>query len=156
YHDAISELHRTQLKIGSDSTLDLENWWKTEIDFLKKLTQNKNYQTSLIGERLLNMVSANFVETRPHYIQKNDFPAAIVITQLWIYAQPESVYAHWTQANNYALAGDKELAFQYLELAYDLGMSRIQSLTKVEAFKNLRDDPRYLSLIEKMEKKNNR
>ncbi len=152
YYDAISELHRTQLKIGSDSTLALENWWKTEIDFLKKLAQNKNYQTSLIGERLLNMVSANFVETRPRYIQKNDFPAAIVLTQLWIYIQPESVYAHWTQANNYALAGDKDLAFQYLELAYDLGMSRIQSLTKVEAFNNLRDDPRYFSLIEKMEK----
>jgi len=143
----------THLKTNGDTTLKGEDWWKAEIDFLKRLSKNKNHETALLGARLLNMVYAHFIESSPQYIERKDYEMAITLAKLWNYAQPESVWARWTLARNYALNGNKEKALKTLGKAYDLGMSRVESLTGNPAFDILKGDPRYTALIEKLQQK---
>jgi hypothetical protein len=54
-------------------------------------------------------------------------------------------------ASVYALAGDKDNAFKWLDKAYAERDGEEISLLKVDpAFKNLRDDPRFGNLLRRM------
>jgi len=153
YFEALAELHITQLKTGGDSTLKDLAWWRSEIDFLKRFIQNKDRETSLLGTRLLNMLSAHFVESSPPYFESKDYEMTIVLAELWDYVNPENPWSQWTLARNHALNGDKEKALGYLEKAYELGFSRWERVTETPAFDILKGDPRYTALIERLQQK---
>ena len=72
--------------------------------------------------------------------------------------------AHWYQlennigfknnfgiAENYAFIGEKEKALEYLEIAYEQHSSRIPYIKYNPHFKDLRVEPRFLAILEKMD-----
>ena len=57
--------------------------------------------------------------------------------------------AYWT-GSTYAVLGEKDLAFKWLGKAIRLGNQNKPHFENDINLKNLRDDPRYLELFEKM------
>jgi len=46
--------------------------------------------------------------------------------------------------------GEKEKAMEWLERAYDEGSGYLSQITSDHVFENLKDEPRYQALVEKM------
>ena len=53
-------------------------------------------------------------------------------------------------ANNYALMGDRDHAFEWLEKAYAERSGRMEYLKTDTAFEPFHSDPRYISLLHRM------
>ncbi len=53
-------------------------------------------------------------------------------------------------AGVYAVLGEKEKAMEWLERAYDEGSGYLSQITSDHVFENLKDEPRYQALVEKM------
>jgi len=61
-----------------------------------------------------------------------------------------SNYSPFDVASDYALLGDKDKAFQWLEKAYDMRSQALSTIKWGAQFSSLRSDPRYADLLKRM------
>lgn len=146
YISTLSSLHQTKFNAKIDS-VHTKNWWKSEIDKLRKKEKSNNKVVSRSAQRLSNYIWASFAETSFEYEAKNDYIFAQQLNDLWIYAQPKSVWAVYNSAKLYSMMGEEEKAIEALYKAHELGMIRRASLTKQAAFSNLSEKEKFKQLI---------
>ena len=66
-------------------------------------------------------------------------------------ARSDTTYvAPWKVAGWFALAGESDRAFQWLERAYDMRDPNMPHLAVVPHFDSLHDDPRFQDLLRRM------
>jgi tetratricopeptide (TPR) repeat protein len=142
---AFAAIPQTRLQVTFDSTAKTKAWWMNTVDSLHLATRNRNIDKSNSSHRLLNLIWAKFAESSFHYEEIKDYEMAVLLTEIWLHADPESVWGLWSMAKLQALVGDSSLAIDYLEKAHESGMKYKGSL-RAPAFNALRDDPRFISL----------
>ena len=79
------------------------------------------------------------------------YPEAMRRTAETLAARSDTTYvAPWRVAGLYALAGESDRAFQWLERAYDVRDPNMPHLAVVPHFDSLHDDPRFQDLLRRM------
>ena len=73
-----------------------------------------------------------------------------VITWWMGFEENKSPNSPYTIATNYAKIGENELALDWLERAFDLGGPILPSMNNNWLFENIRSDPRFISMLERM------
>lgn len=139
-----------QTRLNKIDSVNPIRWWKTEVNRWQKKKNSKDVNVQKMSLRLLNHIWASFAEQSFNYERAQDYELALRLNEIWLYGQPTSVWPLWSRAKLYALNKDKEGALEYLERAYDNGMSRIQSITQQDAFKILQEEARYKQLVSKL------
>lgn len=145
---AFFEVGRTRLE-AIDSTTKTKEWWFEEIDSLQSVTESKNVDKSNAGFRLLNLIWAKFATTSFNYENSGDYEMAIALNEIWLHAEPKSVWALWNMSKLQAMAGEVDKSLDYLYVAFDAGMKFKQSLDP-PAFDSLRNEERFIKLQEKL------
>ena len=150
YMGAIATLPQTKFDPKLDS-IHTVNWWKTEIDRLKKKEGSEKYDVSRSAIRLSNYIWASFAELSFSYESKGNFEFALELNELWQYAQPKSIWANYSCAKIYAKSGDQVAAIKALYRAQALGMSKKLSLINEPVFDQLQDMEEYQVLLTLLE-----
>ena len=148
YLKAFSELHLTRLDTAAGQKD--KTWWENEVRYLKRLSKGKDRQTHMMAERLLNLIWARCAESSFSYVQKADYEMALILNELWLNVQPESVWAYWSLAKLLALSGKPEKSIDALEMAVEHGLSKAASLEREPAFQLLSNEKRYTDLKRKL------
>ncbi|MEQ8906142.1 hypothetical protein [Ekhidna sp.] len=147
---AFAEISQTRLQPTFDSTAKTKSWWMNTIDSLQLISRNKNVDKSNSAHRLLNLIWAKFATESFTYEAAKDYEMAILLSEIWIHADPENVWGLWSMAKLQAQVGDTDFAMDYLEKAYEAGMKFKASL-RVSELNALRENPRFISLESKLE-----
>ena len=74
---------------------------------------------------------------------------AITLNEIWLYADPESVWALWSMAKLQARTEHADAAINYLNKAHKAGM-RYRGSLRAQEFDKLRLDPRFIELESKL------
>lgn len=146
YKEAFASLHNTRFNVEWDS-IHTKSWWRTEIDRVSKKQLSDKKFTSLAAQRLFNYLSAGFAENSFLYEQRQEYTFALDLNEMWGYTQPKSVWAMYNKAKLLAKLNENQKAIEALYMAKNLGMKHKASLTKQPAFKNLRTNPKFISLL---------
>ena len=149
YFEAFSEAWYTRLRVENDSTIKGIWWWQNEIDELRSLAKKENGYLSM-SLRLLNLIWAKFAEASFNFQQQGDTKTAITFNEIWLYADPSSVWGSFNMAKLYGLSYNKKKTMYYLNMAYELGMSRPQSIKKQPEFSFLKKEAEYIELLQKL------
>ena len=147
YLTAFSELYFTKLDTSAQKGYE---WWNNEIRYLKRMTKNSQQEKSLMGFRMLNLISARSAESSFRFVNQMNYEIAQILNELWIKTEHNSVLAHWHMAKIYALQRDRDNTLKYLELAYNLGMKRPASIENEEAFNFVRYEDRYQRVLKQL------
>ncbi|MEQ9404417.1 MAG: hypothetical protein RIM99_12565 [Cyclobacteriaceae bacterium] len=147
--EAFFEIRRTRLMITNDSTVKTKEWWFRESDSLQSVTRSKNIDKRNSAYRLLNLIWAKFATSSFDYTARQDYEMAITLNEIWLYADPESVWALWSMAKLQAKTENADAAINYLNKAHRAGMKYRGSLRATE-FDILRQDPRFIELESKL------
>lgn len=151
YIKSFAELHITRLDTAAG--LKGEAWWHNEIDYLKRLSKGKDKQEHQMAERMINLIWARCAESSFSYLAKRDNEMALILNNLWLYAQPKSVWAYWNLAKVLALSAKHEESISALEKAVEYGLSRVKSLEREPAFQLISNERRYKDLKKKLQSK---
>ncbi|OLC99853.1 MAG: hypothetical protein AUH86_01405 [Acidobacteria bacterium 13_1_40CM_4_58_4] len=103
------------------------------------------------GARLLNDPELAFFEAARREYPKSGRPGVLKRLAALEEEQAKRIYIDpaWT-ANHYAVLGDKDMAFAWLEKAYAEKSAGIRYLKVDPNFHSLRSDPRYADLLKRM------
>lgn len=112
-----------------------------EIAFFEALTKQKP-----------NFVDA-LIPLAEAYTKRGLYQKGLEIDQRLAKLCPEDELVYYNLTCSYALIGNLSEAFKALEKSLDLGYSDIDHLLCDEDLKLLRDDPRFLDLVEKIKAK---
>ncbi|MEM1405373.1 MAG: hypothetical protein AAGG59_01260 [Bacteroidota bacterium] len=149
YFEAFSEAWYTRLSVENDSTIRGIRWWQNEIDELRSLAKKENGYLSM-SLRLLNLIWAKFAEASFKFQQQGDTKTAITFNEIWLYADPSSVWGSFNMAKLHGLEYNKEKTMYYLNMAHELGMSRPERIKKQPEFSFLKNEAEYIELLQKL------
>ncbi|WP_370089672.1 hypothetical protein [Ekhidna sp.] len=147
---AFSEIAQTRLQPSYDSSAKTKLWWVKKIDSLHISSKNKNIDKRHSALRSLNLIWAKFAEASFSYENFKDFDMAILLTEIWLHADPENIWGLWSMAKLHAKTGNTDKSIDYLWMAYAAGMKYRSSLQAPE-FDKLRTDPRFKELEAQLE-----
>ena len=83
-------------------------------------------------------------------LRKTDYKTALKVAQELHRLDPEDVGTQYNTACIYSLLGDKDQAFAWLEKAVASGLIDVDHLLADDDLKNLRDEQRFKSLVERL------
>ncbi|MBL6449827.1 hypothetical protein JMN32_26180 [Fulvivirga sp. 29W222] len=113
--EAFTELTFTRFKSGNDTSLKDMDWWKNEIDQFKRMAGKRDVYKSNMALRVLNMIWARCAETSFTYASRQDYEMAMILNEIWLYVEPESVWGHWSMARLFAQTGDVDGTIEHLK-----------------------------------------
>ncbi|MTI40276.1 hypothetical protein [Fulvivirga lutimaris] len=147
--EAFTELYYTKLKVEEDAGLRDMTWWQNKIDYYKKLSRRDDFQMANMARRILNSIWARCAESSFNYINNKDYETAMVLTKVWLYAEPNN-WARWNMAKILANMDDAAF-FDYLqEIVSGPTQLTKQSILKEEAFKNYLDDQKMKAILDQL------
>ncbi len=145
YLQAFSHLYSAGTLASNDFT-----WWKSEIDNLRTWTKGDDQVARKnLGARMLNLISARSAESAFRAETNGNLDMAVLLTSIWMYADPDKAHPYWYRAKLFALKDMSQPALDLLEQAYDKGMRKWQSLQD-PAFLPLRDLPGFQALMKRL------
>lgn len=150
YTEAFTSLYQTQLNPLLDS-IHTNEWWRDEIDKLKKKEESEKKYVALSALRISNYIWASFAEISFSYENKMNYAFALELNKLWQYAQPESAWAMYSAAKLYVKYGDRNEAIKALYRAKELGMSKKASLINEPVFQQLQQLEEFQILLSLLE-----
>ena len=147
--DAFTELYFTKLKTAHDDNLKDWKWWKNTVDQFKRMSKKSDFQTRNMGLRLINTIWARCAESSTNYIELKDYKMAKVLTELWLYTEP-NLWAKWTMARVLAFQNDPDF-YKYLTQVIEES-KRMSSayIIKDPAFENYLKDEKMLKILSKI------
>jgi hypothetical protein len=95
------------------------------------------------------LIWAKFATSSFSYEKSQDYQTAIRLNDVCLYAQPKSIWALWNMAKIQSLAGNVEQSLDYLYKAKEVGMKYRKSIQN-KSFENLKENPRYTSLLSEL------
>ena len=147
---AFTQAVYTRFKASNDSGAKGPDWWRQEIDILKRLSKSKNLSRHLMAERLLNLIWANFATSCFNFTEQNDLESAIAFNKIWLYTVPQNDWGNWNIAKLYARVGDVHMALEYLtNVISTKEQFKRQILEKEPAFSSILDHPKMIELLSK-------
>ena len=99
----------------NDSTAKTKQWWFTEIDRFKRMSEKGNHDRSLMAQRLLNLIWARFAESSFGHAGQGDLELASEFTKIWLYVEPDNTWGHWSMAKLYGQMEKVDLMITHLE-----------------------------------------
>lgn len=140
--EAFNEALDTGLKIRSDSTVKTADWWYDEIDFLKKVSKARDVEKCNMALRLINLIWAKFATSSFRFSEKGDIETAITFNTIWLRAEPESKWAHWSMAKLMVRIGDVNKVIEHIRaVAANNEKFSIKMIRREPAFASILDDP---------------
>ncbi|TRX50939.1 hypothetical protein FNH22_25135 [Fulvivirga sp. M361] len=146
--EAFNEALHTQLRVQKDSTIKTVTWWYHEIDFWKKIAKTADLEKRHMALRLINFIWAKFATSSFSFSQKGALGTAVTFTDIWLRAEPESKWAHWSMAKLMARKGDVEKSIAHIKVvASDNKNFRGKAIRREPSFTTILDDPRIREVI---------
>ena len=132
-------------------TVYTPQWWKREVQLLKRWENSRNIETSLMGSRLLNMIEIYCAESLWSYVVLEQNNKALFILDLWMLVTPDKLWADWNAAKLYAALGERKRALQYVQKVVLSGVAKQEWFNTTPEFESLRSDPGFLELMKLVE-----
>jgi len=91
------------------------DWWKSKIDYFKRIEEKKSVEKSNMAARLLNMIWANCAEWSFESEILKNYKTAISFNEIWLYVQPSSLWANWNIARLYSITDQTDKMLTHLK-----------------------------------------
>lgn len=98
----------------NDSTAKTMEWWLSEIDKLKRMSKRGSLDKQLMMWRSLNLIWARFAESSFRLVGSGDLELAREYVKIWLHAEPDNSWGHWTIAKIYSQMGEVDLMIEHL------------------------------------------
>ena len=124
------------------------DWWKKEIKTLHDLRDQETLPLwQYLGARMINLITARCAELVFRWEEKQEFDLVTALINIWIFAAPDSAYAHWYRAKIAAKQGKESAVLNALQKAVESGLSN-QAAFDHPAFSRMSSLPAFQSLRE--------
>ncbi len=142
------QVERREIRVVMDQVLaerpsKSQKWWARKLESYRQLGKKDLFDAANLSQRLQQLVFSNAIEKAWFAAEEKDFTRALWLTGIAIVARPESAELRYRRARLQALTGHLEEALADLEKARDLGFQDRARWLADEAFRKLRDDPRF-------------
>lgn len=119
------------------------------LDVLERRARNdKTPSERLLARRLLEFANITAYYAGEPLFDSGDYGSATVYFELQAVLHPESAGVHYRIALAHGRAGNRNKALDALKNAADRGFSDAASIEQEPGFERLRNDPRYLRVLE--------
>lgn len=85
------------------------------------------------------------------YLRSKSYEKGVPVLEKLVNLEPEKPIHHYQLSCLYACLKNKEKAFEYLENAIELGFDDREQIEENEAFKSIREEPRFQELLQKLD-----
>jgi dienelactone hydrolase len=136
--------------VGSFGTKSFEWWSKTISDINQKIKTGKNKEEVLIQKRILSYLSLVCYMQTSSSLKQNNIPAAEYACKMYLLVDPTNSEADYLMAEIQAEQGKKNEAIKSLEHSVKNGFTDKKRLENDSVFIQLKTDPGFLKLVEKI------
>jgi tetratricopeptide (TPR) repeat protein len=127
------------------------DWWKKDIASInQQIKSGKNNKESLVKKRLLSYLSLVCYMQTSGALKQNNIPAAEYFGNLYELVDPTNNEAYYLIAEIGAKQGRNVEAIKALEEAVKNDFKDKKRLEGDDAFVELKDDERFIKILEKM------
>lgn len=145
--------HEEKLKseyVESFGTKSFEWWSKTISDINQKIKAGKNKEEVLVQKRILSYLSLVCYMQTSNALKQNNIPAAEYAGKMYILVDPTNTEADYLMAVIEAQQGKPDDAIKSLEHSVKNGFADKKRLENDSAFVQLKNDPDFLKVVEKV------
>lgn len=126
------------------------DWWKQEASAIIKKTKSGNIEEQLMHKRVLDYLSLVTYMQTTNAMQKQNFPATKMFSQIYLIVDPTNNEAHYLNANVLAIEGNDKAAITALNEAVKNGFKDIERLQNDNTFTKVKDTEEFKMILKKL------
>jgi len=125
------------------------DWWKQETSSINKKIKSGNEQEVLMHKRLLDYLSLLAYMQTTNAMQKQNFPATKMFSQIYLIVDPTNNEAHYLNATILAIEDNEKGAITALNAAVKNGFKDIDRLQNDNTFMKIKETEEFKSILKK-------
>ena len=124
-------------------------WWKKQLNKLDdNYINSSNTSLKKMGQRIRYQLFALAIESFNGYVRSKDKEKAIYTAKFLEVQDPKNPFYHYRLASGFAKLGLSENVIYHTEAALNNGWDRPELIKNGEEFESVRQDPRFIKLLE--------